>query len=151
MNIETIMSKVIVTVEMDDSLETIKEIFDNVPFHHILILESGKLFGLISKTDLYKSLSPYIGTISETNSDAALLKKRAHQIMERKPLTLKASDSVYDAVKLFNKNKISCIPVINDAGRPIGVVSWRDILKIIKPGMLTDASIPPNAQALDAN
>ena len=132
MNIENIMSKTIVTVEMDDSLKTIKEIFDHVKFHHVLIVESGKLFGLISKTDLYKSLSPHIGTISETNSDAALLNIRAHQIMTRRPLTLKANAAVDDAIELFNSNNISCIPVINDDGNPVGIISWRDILKIIK-------------------
>ena len=133
MNIENIMSKTIVTVEMDDSLKTIKEIFDHVEFHHVLIVESGKLFGLISKTDLYKSLSPHIGTISETNSDAALLNIKAHQIMTRRPLTLKANAGVYDAIKLFNNNNISIIPVINDDGNPVGIISWRDILKTFVP------------------
>jgi len=128
------MSKTIVTVEMDDSLKTIKEIFEQVKFHHVLIVESGKLFGLISKTDLYKSLSPHIGTISETNSDAALLNVKAHQIMTRRPLTLKTNAEAHDAIKLFNNNNISIIPVINDDGEPVGIISWRDILKTIEPG-----------------
>lgn len=134
MKIKNIMSKTIVTVEMDDSLNTVKKIFDNVKFHHVLIVESGKLFGLISKTDLYKSLSPHIGTISETNTDAALLNIRAHQIMTRRPLTLKANAEAHDAIALFNNNNISIIPVINDDGEPVGIISWRDILKTIEPG-----------------
>ncbi len=134
MKIKNVMSKTIVTVEMDDSLGTVKEIFDHVKFHHVLIVESGKLLGLISKTDLYKSLSPHIGTISETNTDAALLNIRAHQVMSRKLLTLKPNANTYDAIKLFNNNNISCIPVINDNGNPVGIISWRDILKTIGPG-----------------
>jgi len=132
MKIDDIMCSIIVTVEMDDSLKTIKEIFDNVKFHHVLVIESGKLFGIISKTDLYKSLSPHIGTISETNSDAALLNRKAHQIMSRRPLTLKVNAEAYDAVKLFNQHNISCIPVIDNDNRPVGIVSWRDILKLIE-------------------
>ncbi len=88
MSIEKIMSKTVVTVEMDDSLKVVKDIFDNTNFHHLLVVESGKLFGVISDRDLLKSLSPDIGTVAETSKDTATLNKRAHQIMTRKPVTL---------------------------------------------------------------
>lgn len=141
MTIKKIMSKSIVTVEMDDSLKTVKEIFDNVQFHHLLVVDSGKLFGVISIIDLYRSLSPNIGTLSETVSDAATLNKRVHQIMTRNPLTLKANANAYDAIDIFNNNKISCIPVINDEGKPVGIITWRDILKIIGPGIIRSRKI----------
>lgn len=41
MSVEQIMSKSIVTVEPDDSLETVKEIFDSVRLHHLLVVESA--------------------------------------------------------------------------------------------------------------
>ena len=53
--------------------------------------------------------------------------------MTRRPLTLKANAGVYDAIKLFNNNNISIIPVINDDGNPVGIISWRDILKTFVP------------------
>ena len=34
-----------------------------------------------------------------------------------------------DAVALFLAHKISCIPVVDDGFRPVGIVSWRDLLK----------------------
>ena len=132
MRIEQIMSKSIVTVEMDDSLKTIKEIFDNVRFHHLLVIESGKLVGIISDRDLLKALSPNIGTASETERDSASLYKRAHQIMTRKPITLAPDAGISDAIEIFNNYNISCIPVINDEHKPVGIISWRDILKTIE-------------------
>ncbi len=80
MSVEKIMSKTAVTVEMDDSLRTVKEIFDKTRFHHLLVVESGKLIGVISNRDLLKVLSPNIGTVHETARDAACLNKRVHQI-----------------------------------------------------------------------
>ena len=132
MNVEKIMSKRIVTVEMDDSLKVVKEIFDNVRFHHLLVVELGKLFGVVSDRDLLKALSPNIGTIVETTMDALTLKKRVHQIMTRKPVTLTPSAGIYDAIEIFNKHNISCIPVVDDENKPVGIISWRDILKEIK-------------------
>jgi len=132
MNVEKIMSKRVVTVEMDDSLKAVKEIFDNVRFHHLLVVESGRLFGVISDRDLLKALSPNIGTIIETNRDAVTLNKRVHQIMTRKPVTLTPSAGIYDAIKIFNIYNISCIPVVDDENKPVGIISWRDVLKAIK-------------------
>ncbi len=131
MNIEKIMSKSIVTVELDDSLKVVKDIFDNTPFHHLLVVESGKLFGVISDRDLLKTLSPNIGTISETVKDMAALNKKVHQIMTRKPITLASDEGIDEAIKSFNQHNISCLPVVNDKLQPIGIISWRDILKAV--------------------
>ena len=132
MNVEKIMSKRVVTVEMDDSLKTVKEIFNNVRFHHLLVVESGKLYGIISDRDLLKALSPNIGTIIETAMDALTLNKRVHQIMTRKPVTLTPSAGIYDAIEIFNNHNVSCIPVVDDENKPVGIISWRDVLKAIK-------------------
>jgi len=132
MSVKKIMSAVIVTVEMDDSLGMIKEIFDNAIFHHLLVVESNRLVGVISDRDLLKSLSPSVGTISETTRDAADLNKKAHQIMSRNLITLNPSAGIYDAINIFNNQRVSCIPIINEENKPVGIISWRDILKVLK-------------------
>ena len=132
MNIDKLITKSIVTVEMDDSLRTIKEIFDNVYFHHLLVVNSGKLFGIISDRDLLKVLSPTAGTDFETTADLKILNKRAHQILTRKPITLLEKSDIHEAVDIFINNNVSCIPVINEEHEPIGILSWRDLLKAIK-------------------
>lgn len=131
MSIKRIMSTPVVSVEMDDALKVIKEIFDNTRFHHLLVVESNKLVGIISDRDLLKTLSPDIGTVRETAKDAAILNRKAHQIMTRTPLTLKPNASIYDAIDIFNQHNISCIPVVDEKEQPVGIVSWRDILKEI--------------------
>ncbi len=125
------MSNKVVTVEMDDNLETVKKIFDNVCFNHLLVVNSEGLVGVISQIDLYKSLSPNLDTTAEKVSDRVGLNKKAHQIMTRKPVTLNVSDKAHDIIDAFNRNKISCIPVIDDNNKPVGIISWRDILKLI--------------------
>jgi acetoin utilization protein AcuB len=132
MNVENIMCKTVVTVEMDDTLKIVKEIFDNTRFHHLLVVESGKLLGVISDRDLLKALSPNIGTISETARDTSSLNKRVHQIMTRKLITLGQHSRIIDAVQLFNNYNISCLPVVDDERKPVGIISWRDILKALE-------------------
>ena len=129
MQVKSLMSNNVVTVEMDDPLSTVKEIFDNTKFHHLLVVEGSKLYGIISDRDLLKSLSPNVDAIAATDKDLASLNKKAHQIMMRKLITIDESSSIKDAIELFNNNKISCIPVINTNNEPVGMLSWRDIMK----------------------
>jgi len=124
-----IMTARVVTVEPDDRLEVVKKIFDSVKFHHLLVVEDGKLRGVISDRDLLRALSPYLGTPSENARDIATLGKRVHQIMTRRPVTLPPEASAADAVKVFLQQRVSCIPVVDAASKPLGIVSWRDLLK----------------------
>ncbi len=135
MCVEKIMSKRVVTVEMDDSLVTVKKIFDNVSFHHLLVVDSDRLFGVISDRDLLKALSPNIGTAAETPKDLATLNKRVHQILTREPITISPKSKISEAIDIFNSHDISCIPVVDEEHKPVGLISWRDILNqmVTKP------------------
>jgi acetoin utilization protein AcuB len=134
MSMQQIMTKKIVTVELDDSLRMVKEIFDNLKFHHLLVVETKKLVGVVSDRDLLKALSPNLGTISATLRDEATLNKRVHQIMSHKLVTLSPDATISDAVNLFSTHKISCIPIVDNEFRPLGIVSWRDLLKAMATG-----------------
>ena len=129
MHLNEIMTARVVTVELDDRLSTVKEIFDSRQFHHLLVVgEDGTLRGVISDRDLLRALSPHLGTMNETARDSASLNKRVHQIMTRKPISLKPDDSVADAVALLLQHRISCLPIVDDDSKPVGIVSWRDVL-----------------------
>ncbi len=133
MNVGDFMSRNVVCVAMDDRLSTVKEHFDRLKFHHLLVVESGKLVGVVSDRDLLKALSPKLGTLSESEKDAATLNKRVHQVMTRSPISLHPQASLQDAVNVFNTHRISCIPIVTVDGQPVGMVSWRDILKALAP------------------
>jgi acetoin utilization protein AcuB len=132
MLIERIMTTPVVTVTLDDTLRVVKHIFENAKFHHLLVVENGKLYGVISDRDLLKFISPFIGTVQETVHDKFTLSKKVHQIMSRKPITLKPSANIYEAISLFNQHNISCIPIVNEMDEPVGILSWRDILRVIE-------------------
>lgn len=132
-SVKKIMSTRVVTVTLDDKLSLVKEIFEHSKFHHLLAVEDGKLFGVVSDRDLFKALSPNIGTSTETYKDAATLNKQVHQIMTRKPVALHEDATIGDAIELFNVHGVSCIPIIDSTGRPVGIVSWRDVIRALKP------------------
>jgi len=131
MNIKDIMTERVATVEMDDPLSIVREVFDNCQFHHLLVVHRGLLSGVVSDRDLLRAISPYLGTVAENRRDTQTLSQRVHQIMTRKPVTLDETASVADAIDVFNTERISCIPIVDAENRPIGIVSWRDVMKVV--------------------
>ncbi len=97
----------------------------------MLVVGDKKLFGVISDRDVLKSISPNIGKASENSRDLATLNKRAHQILTRKPVTLLPDATVHDAIAIFNQYRISCIPIVDENNQPLGILTWRDIMKVL--------------------
>jgi acetoin utilization protein AcuB len=124
MKVADLMTTRLVTVGFDDTLETVREIFSEATFHHLLVVEDGELQGVVSDRDLLRALSPFIDSVVETQRDAGTLNKRVHQIMSRKP-----DAEVAEATRLLLAHGVSCIPVVDSESRPVGIVSWRDILR----------------------
>jgi len=129
--IETIMTPKVVTVEMDDTLATIRNIFTRVRFHHLLVVENQKLVGIISDRDFFKAISPYLGTMSETTHDQATLEKRAHQIMARRPVSIGPQASIEEASRMILDKRVSCLPVTTGKGEIVGILTWRDLLRAL--------------------
>ncbi|MBZ5500125.1 MAG: CBS domain-containing protein [Acidobacteriia bacterium] len=128
--LQQIMTTQIVTVGMDDEVQTIQAIFERFRFHHLLVLdEDGTLVGVVSDRDLLKAVSPFISTLGERSEDLRTLKKRVHQIMSRRLITASKDHTVNEAAVLMLNSKISCLPIVRPNRTVEGIVTWKDIMK----------------------
>ncbi|HEY8095947.1 MAG TPA: CBS domain-containing protein, partial [Methylobacter sp.] len=131
MIVADIMTTNPVTINMDTELSLIKEIFDHVYFHHLLVEDASDntFVGVISDRDLLSALSPYIRTAAETLRDKETLTKHAHQIMSRQIDTVTPTTDCNIAVQKMLDADISCLPVVGDDKVILGIVTWKDFLK----------------------
>jgi acetoin utilization protein AcuB len=127
-----IMSPQVVTVSMDDGLRVVRQLFEQHRFHHLLVVEGRRLVGVISDRDLLRHVSPFLGhDLAERTQDVATLNKRAHQIMTRAPISAGPDMMLQEAIGLILEHRISCLPVVDEQSHPVGIVTWRDLLKTL--------------------
>lgn len=131
MTVDELMSSQLVSVGMDDRLGAVLDIFNNTSVHHLLVVEQEKLVGVLSDRDLFRAISPNIGTAAETDKDKATLHKPVHQIMSRHPRSLETGSDVQHAIALLAKQAISCVPIVDQQQQPVGIISWRDIMRLL--------------------
>lgn len=130
--IRDLMSTPVVTVEMDDTLAVIKEIFDHTRFHHLAVLEDDRIYGILSDRDLLRAIGPGVGTPAENAQDRAALGKRAHQIMSRRPIVINQEADFREALRMFEEQRVSCLPVVDAEGNLTGILTWRDLLATMR-------------------
>lgn len=129
MNVEKLMSTDVVTILDESRLDNAKELFEEHKFHHLLVTDkNGNLVGVLSDRDLFKAISPHIGLASEKERDLATLNKRVHQVAARQVIATNNKANLNMAIKLFKENKISCLPVVDENNKPVGILTWRDII-----------------------
>ena len=130
MRIEDIMTSELITATMDDDLEHVRGLFTRFRFRHIPILgDEGEPVGIISDRDVLANVSPFAGTINERTADANSLRRRAHQIMTRPPQTASPAEKAERAAILMLNQRVSALPVVEQSGRLIGIVTTRDVMR----------------------
>jgi acetoin utilization protein AcuB len=128
--LQQIMTTQVVTVRMDDEVESVQALFERFHFHHLLVLqEDGTLVGVVSDRDLLKAVSPFISTLGERAEDLRTLKKRVHQIMSRTLITASKDHTVREAAVLMLNSKVSCLPIVRPNQTVEGIVTWKDIMR----------------------
>ncbi len=148
MHVSALMTRDVVTIGLDDTLADVREIFDTHNFHHLLVLDGGKVVGVVSDRDLLKHLSPFVGKLSERTQDAFTLQRTVHQVMSHTVVTVMATDTMETCSQLMLTRGVSCLPVVDDRGRCVGIVTWRDLLRAASVcGLAPNCQLPAVAPA----
>jgi acetoin utilization protein AcuB len=129
--IADIMSRYIVSTTPNTSVLEIKAVFDANPFHHLPVVDKGRLLGIISKIDVYHVT--HCDTLFRSKPDQEfnnrLLKSiLAEEIMSKHLVVLAPDDTVVEAAALFAKNKYHALPVV-DKGKFVGIVTTYDLIE----------------------
>jgi acetoin utilization protein AcuB len=128
MNVGTIMTRHVVTIGMDDSVRKVRDIFASMKFHHLVVVEHGKVVGVVSARDLLKNLSPFLGTLGERTQDLTVLRRKVHQIMTRRLVSVTEETTLREAGSLMLEHRVSCLPVLDASGACVGILTQHDLL-----------------------
>jgi arabinose-5-phosphate isomerase len=83
---------------------------------------SGCLCGLFTDSDLAR--------LFEQRRDSAL-DRPIREVMTPQPITVAQGTRVADAVEILRRHKISELPVVDAAGRPVGLLDITDLIGLV--------------------
>jgi acetoin utilization protein AcuB len=126
-----IMTRSVVTVSPDTTVEVVKNIFDTQNIHHIPVVHNAILMGIISKIDVYRMT--HCIDLFRSKDNAALNQHLletllAEDIMTRTPTVLAPDDSINYAAELFSRNDFHALPVVSGE-KLIGILTTYDLIQ----------------------
>ena len=123
------MSKDPVTINDDTSMMKAIHLMKQNRFRRLPVLHEGHLAGIVSDRDL-KEASPSKATTLDVHELYYLLAElHVKDIMTRDPVTVAPEDTVERAAQLMLENTISGLPVVDDQGKVVGILTQSDVFR----------------------
>jgi CBS domain-containing protein len=118
------------TLDLNETLDLAEDIMNLGRIRHMPVVEDGKLVGILSQRDLFRSaLITALGFGRKTTR--ALVKTiRIKEIMTKNVVTIAPEARIKDAAREMVQRKIGCLPVVQDS-RLVGILTETDILRHI--------------------
>ncbi len=123
------MSKDPITINDDTSMMKAIHLMKQNRFRRLPVLHEGRLVGIVSDRDL-KEASPSKATTLDVHELYYLLAElHVKDIMTRDPVTVPPESTVEHAAQLMLENTISGLPVVDDQGKVVGILTQSDVFR----------------------
>lgn len=140
-----VMTRDLIVVKPEMALnEAIKLMVDNRISGMPVVNDQGKLVGVISESDLMWQETgveppPFITILDSVIylQNPARYEKDIHkalgqtvgEVMTEKPITIKPDKPLREAAHILHEKDIRLLPVVNEAGEVIGIVTRGDVIR----------------------
>ncbi|MCK5552957.1 MAG: CBS domain-containing protein [Deltaproteobacteria bacterium] len=127
--VENRMSKSPITIKRDDSFQTALNLLRQGGVRHLPVVEGRKLVGIVTDRNL-RQASPSPATSLSIYEIKYLLNKIAvEDLMVKDVITISPTATIESAAKLLFEHKIGALPVVNEKGELLGIITETDILE----------------------
>lgn len=99
--------------------------------NQILIVDQEKLVGIFSDRDLREAKTSlvYMSSFQGKTLKDLMESTPVVSFMTKDPVTLYPTDTLEDALSIFNTHRFNGLPVVNDEGYCVGILTKTDLLK----------------------
>jgi len=127
--VSSMMTIDVKTVEPEDTMKKVEQVFRENRIHHVPVVEEGKLVGIVSKSDYLFFKRGFNDQTTDNRIDEFRLKtRRVKDIMTKGIAKLEPTDRIGVALEVFKENLFHAIPVVDD-GNLVGMITTFDIIK----------------------
>jgi CBS domain-containing protein len=142
MSLENILQKDLVSCAPDASVKQVAQMMDKSDVGAVVVVDNNKPVGIVTDRDIVLRC-----VVDDADSDLV----KARDIMSNSIATVHAKDGLFDAIKCMKKHEVRRVPVINDDGTAVGLVSFGDLFQLLSRELydLSAAASPDDPKIVD--
>lgn len=125
------MSKDVVTIDVNDSMQAALALIKKSDIRMLPVLKKGKLVGIVTDRDLKRASASDATTLDVHELLYLISKIKVQDIMTKNPITVPQNFTVEETAEVLLKNKISGVPVVDQNGDIVGTITQTDLFRVI--------------------
>ena len=143
MKVKDLMRTHVVTLHFTDTLSVAEDIMNMGRIRHLPVLDgSNCVVGIVTQRDLYKaSISSVLG-LNRAKEHEWMEKVKVQDVMTKTVTMIDPEAGVVEAVNKMVSEKIGCLPVVDQRGKLMGLLTETDCLRcfgdLLKMGTFKD-------------
>lgn len=127
--VESVMQTDYVSATPDEHLDLVDDVMNLGRIRHMPVLEGAKLVGVVSQRDLLAASLSKVLDFDAAERRTFMRSVEVGEVMTRSPITVSPRTSLREAARLVLSHRIGCLPVVDDEGRMLGLVTETDLLR----------------------
>jgi CBS domain-containing protein len=133
------MTKTVMTANLDQTIQSVCKIMIENNVGGLVVVKRGvsgnEPVGIITERDIIRK----IGDVDLFTTQSSI-----RELMSNNLISIKPDNTIGDAIGLMHGNNIRRLPVIDNDGKMVGIITDKDILKAAarKKGSITTGYIP---------
>ncbi|MGZ3461368.1 MAG: CBS domain-containing protein [Archangium sp.] len=121
--VEELMTREVVTLKEDDDTTRADDLLATNHIRHLPVVRGGMLVGLVSHRDLIRAMG-------RQERGALPSPTLVRDIMTRAVETVGPRSSVREALHKMLDHRYGCVPVVEDGGRLVGILTETDLVRL---------------------
>lgn len=126
------MSSPVMTITLDTPITEAHQIMKDKGIRRLPVVDKhGKLVGIITIGDVREARPSDASTLSIWEMNYLLSKLKVEKVMTKEPFIVNQDAPILDAAQMMLEKKISGIPVVDNDGKLIGILTESDIFRML--------------------
>lgn len=125
------MSRPVVTIESNQSMQEAIHLLKTHRIGRLPVLEKGKLVGIVTDRDLKRASASDATTLEIHELMYLMSKIQIKDIMSRKVISVPADFTIEETAEVLLSNNISGVPVLDAQQSLVGIITHTDLFKVI--------------------
>lgn len=125
------MTAPVITVTPTTSISSAHQIMKENGIRRLPVVENDHLIGIVTIGDVREASPSDATTLSIWELNYLWAQLTVERVMTRKLYTIRADQSILDAAQIMLEHKVSGLPVVDDQGKLLGILTESDIFRLL--------------------
>ena len=131
MKVKNRMSENPHTVTLDTSIHEAMSMMKNNSIRRLPIVDNNRVVGIVTVSDLNRASPSSATTLSKHELKYLLARTKIRDILPKnlQVITIGPENYIETAARIMRENKVSGLPVIDESGQLVGIITETDIFE----------------------